>query len=365
MFKLFKKKIKDSLKAFSKKVEEEAEPVNEPELTEETKEESTKSKGLNVEQEESVEEIEETEQKESSDKQKDERKKGFFSKIKEGFQKTKISEDKFEDLFFDLELVLLENNVALEVVEKIKEELKDKIVNKPIERRKLSQTIEDTLKNAIDEVLSFEPINLIEKIKNSEKPFKIAFFGINGSGKTTTIAKVAALLKKNNLSCILAASDTFRAAAIDQLEEHAKNLNIKLIKHQYGSDPTAVAFDAVNYAKSKNIDVVLIDTAGRLHSNKNLMDELKKLKRVIKPDLNIFVGESITGNDCIEQVKKFDEEIGIDAIILTKSDVDEKGGTAISVSYITGKPILFLGTGQGYSDLKEFNKQEILESLWA
>ena len=203
----------------------------------------------------------------------------------------------------------------------------------------------------------------MKKIKYEEKPFVIAFFGINGSGKTTTIAKIADLLKKNKISCVLAASDTFRAASIEQLQIHADKLGIKLIKHDYGSDPAAVAFDAVKHAKAKKIDVVLIDTAGRLHNQANLMEELKKIVKVAKPNLKLFVGESIAGNDCIEQAQKFNEIIGIDGIILTKADVDEKGGAAISVSYITKKPIIYLGVGQEHSDLKEFEPNTIIESL--
>ena len=164
-------------------------------------------------------------------------------------------------------------------------------------------------------------------------------------------------------SVVIAAADTFRAAAIDQLQLHADKLNIKMIKHDYGSDAAAVAFDAVKHAEAKKIDVVLIDTAGRIHSNINLMDEMKKIIRVAKPDLKIFIGESITGNDCTEQAKKFNEAIGIDGIILSKADIDEKGGAAISISYITGKPILYIGTGQEYKDIKEFNPEMIMENL--
>jgi fused signal recognition particle receptor len=162
---------------------------------------------------------------------------------------------------------------------------------------------------------------------------------------------------------VLAAADTFRAAAIQQLEHHAEKLGVKMIKHDYNSDPAAVAFDAVRHAEAKGIDIVIIDTAGRLHSNDNLMNELKKLIKVNKPDLKLFVGESITGNDCVEQAKVYDEIIGIDAIILSKADVDEKGGAALSISYVTKKPVLFIGTGQTYDDLKKFDKKEIMAGL--
>jgi len=403
MFKFFKKKLGDAISRFSKKAIEEVEAAEEekPEDRKEKKEEKKRlkeEKKKKKEQEKKPEEItglpkeedSEEEPQEIIDKQKQEKKpeeitekpkqedrketkkelteepkeerKGFMQRLKERVSSVNISEEKFDDLFFEFEITLLENNVAYEIVEKIKGSLKRAVTEKPIEKKKLDSLIQDTLKSTIEEVLDFEKIDIIRQAKE-KKPYIITFLGINGSGKTTTIAKIANLLKNNSLTSVIAASDTFRAAAIQQMEEHANRLNIKMIKHEYGSDPAAVAFDAVNYAKAKDIDVVLIDTAGRLHSNKNLMDELKKINRVISPDLKIFVGESITGNDCVEQVSRFNSEIGIDAIILTKADTDEKGGTALSVSYISKKPILFLGTGQGYEDLKEFSREEIVESL--
>ena len=205
-------------------------------------------------------------------------------------------------------------------------------------------------------------IALLERAK-AKKPLVICMVGINGSGKTTSIAKLANYFQAHGLSVVLAAADTFRAAAIDQLQLHADKLNVKLVKHEYGADPAAVAFDAIKHAQAAKKDIVLIDTAGRLHSNVNLVDEMKKIVRIAKPDLNIFVGESITGNDCVEQAKKFDEAIGIDGIILAKADIDEKGGAAISVSYVTKKPILFLGVGQEYKDLQEFNKEKLIASM--
>lgn len=290
------------------------------------------------------------------------KKKAFFTKIKEKIITKKISENQFTDLFWDLEVALMENNVAVEVIGKIKEDLKDSIVEKPIIRSKVEETIMGTLKSSIEDLLKIEQFDFLEKVKE-KKPFVICFIGINGSGKTTTIAKIAKLLEKNNLSCVLAASDTFRAASIEQLQKHADNLKVKLIKHNYGSDPAAVAYDAIEHAKSKNIDVVLIDTAGRVHSNANLTEEMKKIIRVAKPDLKIFVGESITGNDCVEQAKKFNEAISIDAIILSKADIDEKGGAALSVSYVTKKPIIFIGTGQEYEDIKKFEPDMVINNL--
>ncbi|MFH0867819.1 MAG: signal recognition particle-docking protein FtsY [Candidatus Woesearchaeota archaeon] len=340
-----------------KKLEEEKPEEPQKEAQEAVKEEEEKElEKERIEQEEEFEKIEKS-------KEEDKEKKGFFGKLKEKITTTKISYEKFETLFSDLELILMENNVALEVIEKIKSDLGENLVEKPIKRTKIEDTIKESLKNSIDDLFNIDKIKLVEKIKTSEKPFVIAFFGINGSGKTTTIAKIANLLKNKKISCVLAASDTFRAASIEQLQHHADKLGVKIIKHEYGSDPAAVSFDAIKHAEAKNIDVVLIDTAGRMHNNQNLLEEMKKIIRVAKPNLKIFIGESITGNDCVEQAKAFNEAVGIDGIILAKADVDEKGGAAISVSYITKKPIMYLGIGQEYSDLKEFEPNLIVEGL--
>jgi len=289
-------------------------------------------------------------------------KQGFFSRITQAITTTKISDADFDNLFWELEVALLENNVAVEVIEKIKADLRQAIVGAPIPRGKVEETVAGSLRKSIEEVLAIEPIDLVERARQ-KKPFIIAFVGVNGSGKTTTIAKVAKMLLDNDLSVVLAAGDTFRAAAIDQLELHANRLGVKIVKHDYGADPAAVAFDAIKHAQAKDVDVVLIDTAGRLHSNINLVDEMKKIMRVAKPDMKIFVGESITGNDCIEQAKQFNEAIGIDGIVLAKADVDEKGGAALSVSYVTGKPVLYLGVGQEYGDLEPFEREKIIASL--
>lgn len=293
-----------------------------------------------------------------------EEKKGILQVIKEKVTTKVISEKQFDELFYDLEIGLLENNVAVKVIEKIKNDLKKDLTNKPIKKDKIKDEVKESLRNSIESLFDVEQIDLIELIKEKkEKPFVIVFFGINGSGKTSSIAKLAHMLKNHKISCVISASDTFRAAAIQQLEEHASKLDVKLIKYDYGSDPAAVAFDAIKHAQAKLIDVVLIDTAGRLHSNINLIDEMKKIVRVTKPDLKIFVGESITGNDCVEQAQKFNNSIGIDGIILAKADVDDRGGTSISISYVTKKPILYLGTGQKYDDLKEFRREEIIKQL--
>jgi len=424
MFKFLKEKLKKAISKTSDKIEKEGETVEEPlaveekkgfftkvkerftkkeevgeKETEEAKPEVEKEKEEILEKEKDILEEEKEIEKEAEEKEKEEspaekevekavkeekekkleeerikqekkleelqeKKEGIFGKIKEKLVTKKISYKQFEDIFYDLELILLENNVAVEVIDKIKSDLSSQLVEKPIKRNKIEGTIKESLKNSITGLFDIDEISLLRLIKRKiEKPFVIAFLGINGSGKTTTIAKIADLLNKNKLNCVLAASDTFRAASIEQLQKHADNLNVKLIKHDYGSDPAAVAFDAIKHAKAKKIDAVLIDTAGRMHSNENLIEEMKKIIRVAKPDLKIFVGEAITGNDCVEQAKTFNEAVGIDGIILAKADIDEKGGAAISVSYITKKPIIYLGIGQEYSDLKLFEADIIIESL--
>ncbi|MFH1711410.1 MAG: signal recognition particle-docking protein FtsY [Nanoarchaeota archaeon] len=286
-------------------------------------------------------------------------KKGLFSRIFS--RKYTISEEEFSEMFENLELILLENNVALEVADNLRDSLKKQLVDKEIDRNQLDKEIKSALKNSIEQL--FVPgFNIEDKIKE-KSPYVIAFFGINGSGKTTTISKLAYKLKNKGFSVILAAADTFRAASIEQLKQHGDKLGIKVISKDYGSDPASVAFDAVEYAKSHKIQVVLIDTAGRMHTKENLIKEMGKIVRVSKPDLKLFIGEAITGNDATEQAKTFNEAISIDGIILSKQDVDEKGGTSLSVSYITKKPILYLGMGQALGDLKEFNREDVIKAL--
>lgn len=371
MFNFLKEKLKSAIERITKKVEA---PVEEPkveksveekveeEVIEIKKEKPKKEKKQETKKEEpKVEEKKVEEKKEEIKTEVKEEKKGFFGKLKEKITTTKIADDQFSDLFWDLELALLENNVAVEVIEKIKEDLKKNLVDKPIKRGEVANIIKSSLKETLKGLFK-ERFDLVTKAKE-KKPYVICFFGINGAGKTTTIAKIANMFQEKGLKCVLAAADTFRAAAIDQLEEHANRLKIKIIKHDYGSDPAAVAFDSIKHAEAKGLDIVLIDTAGRMHSNKNLLDEMKKIIKVSKPDLKVFVGESITGNDCVEQATKFNEMVGIDAIVLSKADVDEKGGTAISISHATGKPILYLGVGQEYKDIKEFDPEIIIKAI--
>jgi len=277
-----------------------------------------------------------------------------------------ISGEKLDAILGDLEIILLESDVAFPVVQKIK-----KVVKKDLEGRKvkiglnIGEVIEDSLRRAVRKVLlTDEPINFDEYIQKAEKPAVLMFVGINGTGKTTAIARVAHRLLRNGHSCVIAAGDTFRAGAIEQLEKHAENLRVRLVKHQAGSDPAAVAFDAIEHAKARKKDVVLLDTAGRMQTNINLMDEMKKIKRVAEPDMIIFVGDALAGNDAVAQAKAFDEAVGIDAAILTKIDADAKGGAALSIAYAVGKPILFVGTGQNYEDLVRFNSKWMVNRLF-
>jgi fused signal recognition particle receptor len=293
---------------------------------------------------------------------KEEEKSSFISKLKTKLLTSELKKSDFNKIFEELEITLLENNVALEAVDSIKKTLSEDLVGLPIKKQDIESTILSSLKSAISNLL-IEPPNLIKEIKSSLSTFPILFFGINGTGKTTSIAKLAHLLKSKGISVCLAAGDTFRAASIEQLETHAKNLTIPIIKSQYGSDPASVAFDAIKYAEKNKIQVVLIDTAGRMYTASNLIKEMEKIVRVSKPKLKIFVGESITGNDVLDQVKTFNKEIGIDGIILSKSDIDKKSGTILSVSQATNKPIYFLGTGQEYKDLQLFTKKNILKNL--
>jgi len=294
----------------------------------------------------------------------DKEKKGVLKKISDKISKTKITEKEFDVYAEELQELLLENNVALEVAEKITQKLKDDIIGKELLKKEIEGEITEAFKNIIREIL-VEPFKIADKIneKYKKEPYVILFCGINGSGKTTTIAKIADNLKKQGISCVLAAADTFRAAAIEQLQEHGEKIGVKVIAHEHGSDAAAVGFDAIKYAKKNFIKCVLIDTAGRMHTSKDLMREIEKIKKVTKPDLKIFVGESITGNDAIEQAKSFNWAVGIDGIVLTKADIDEKGGTSLSVGYVTKKPILYLGTGQVYEDIEVFDKEKFTKRL--
>jgi fused signal recognition particle receptor len=277
-----------------------------------------------------------------------------------------LRENKLDDLLEDLETILLESDVALPVADAIKEELKRELVGRRIRRDvDMADFVEDALRQAIRKVLAVEPVDLDAFVESHPKPVVLMFVGVNGTGKTTTIARIAHRLKKKGLSIVLAAGDTFRAGAIEQVEVHGERLGVKVIKHQAGADPAAVAYDAVEHARARNKDVVLIDTAGRMQTNTNLMDEMKKIKRIAKPDLVIFVGDALAGNDAVEQARAFEAAVGIDMAILTKIDADAKGGAALSIAHAVGRPIAFVGIGQGYDDLQVFDPDWMVERLFS
>ncbi len=284
-----------------------------------------------------------------------------------GIFTTTLTEKNMKKILKDLEITLLKNDVALNAAEKIVEITKQKLEGTQVGAFSKKSTLQNAIKDAIFEILNVEnQFNLIESIKNrpnKKKPYSILVLGVNGTGKTTTIAKLVNLFKKNDISVVVAASDTFRAGAIEQLSKHMDALNTRLIKQSYNADPASVAFDAIDHAFAKKINSVLIDTSGRQVTNKNLLEELKKIKRVNQPDLTIFIGDSLAGNDVLVQAEAFNRTVQIDASIITKLDADSKGGAALSIAYITKKPIIYIGIGQGYDDLIPFDPKWFLDIL--
>ncbi|MCX6694244.1 MAG: signal recognition particle-docking protein FtsY [Methanomicrobiales archaeon] len=274
-----------------------------------------------------------------------------------------ISDKDLKETLDELEIVLLENDVALSVTEEILTRVRRDLTGS---RRRIREDVETviitTLRSAILSVLG-EGFDLIAYIKTHERPVKILFTGVNGTGKTTTIAKVGSYLRKQGFSVVIGAGDTFRAGALAQIDLHAKRLGIKVIQHQEGADPSAVLYDAVQYALAHHVDVVLADTAGRFHNRSNLMSQLGKMKRVMQPDLVVYVDEAVAGNDAVTRAAEFDRTIGADAVVLTKADMDPKGGAALSIAHTIGKPVMFLGTGQGYDDIIPFVPTAIVDEL--
>ena len=277
----------------------------------------------------------------------------------------KISDKRLDEVLFALEMALLESDVAQPVVERIKEYVREELIGAKVDRKTdLDQLIEKALRHSIERILITQTFDFDGFIRKSKKPVVVMFVGVNGTGKTTAIARIAHRLKKQHITCVLAAGDTFRAGAIEQLTKHADNLGLKIIKHKAGADPAAVAYDSIEHAVARRKDVVLLDTAGRMQTNINLMDEMKKISRVAQPQIKVFVGDSLAGNDAVIQAQKFDEAVGVDGVILTKIDADAKGGAALSIAYTIGKPILFIGTGQGYDDLITFNPKWMTDRLF-
>ena len=295
----------------------------------------------------------------------------MLDKLKSAFSnfvKKTLSEKKVSNSSSDLKLLLLSNDVAMDTAEEICERIEDSFKGEQVGRlTSTKKALFQTLEEIITDILTPETeINLIDEIKKKialNSPYVIVYLGVNGTGKTTTMAKIAHYLKKHKISTVAAAADTFRAGAIEQLSYHMDNVNVKVIKHEYKSDPASVAYDAIEHAKAKGINVVLVDTAGRQVNDSNLMNELEKIVRVSEPDLIVFVGDSLAGNDALFQAKEFKKHIGIDANILTKLDADAKGGAALSISYETKKPIIFVGVGQDYDDLEPFDRELFVSNI--
>lgn len=268
-----------------------------------------------------------------------------------------IREEHVDEALDELEMSLLQADVALDVVERLRDALKEKLVGTKVRN---ASEIKEAIRRALEELLDLPAPKIVPP---PETPYIILFVGPNGVGKTTTIAKIAHMLSKMGYRSVVSASDTFRAGSIEQTEEWARRVGARVVKHDYGADPAAVAFDAVKSAKARGEEYVLIDTAGRQETNENLMEQLRKIKRVVKPHITVFVGEAITGNALLNQIRTFDEEVGVDAVILTKLDTDARGGSAFTVTVGAGKPILFVGLGEDPDDLKPFSPKELVEMI--
>jgi fused signal recognition particle receptor len=298
-----------------------------------------------------------------------------FEKLRKGLSSavnkivvTELKAEKLRPILDDFRLNLIENDVAVPVAYYITDELEKRLDGVQVKRlgdRK--ELVKDTLHEVLIEILTTkEEIRLLENIeqkRQTKEPYTILFVGINGTGKTTSIAKVAQFLMKKGYSVVLSGSDTYRAGSIEQLEEHSKRLGVRMIKHKYGADPAAVAYDAISHAQSRGVNVVLIDTAGRIQTDRNLMSELTKIKRVVNPDLTILVVDALIGNDAVMQAEEFHKSVSIDGTILTKVDADVKGGASLSVAHITGKPIIFIGVGQNYEDLEAFEPERFTQMI--
>ena len=299
----------------------------------------------------------------------------MFEKLRKGLSglvskvvTTELTAQQLHPILEQFKLNLIENDVAFPVADRVCEEMEKRLEGLQVRRLEdRKELVKENLEEVLLGVLSTKEeaslLEVVERRKSTNEPCTILFVGINGTGKTTSIAKIARMLNKKGYSVVLACSDTYRAGSIEQLEEHAKRLGIRMIKHKYGADPAAVAYDAVSHAKARGTNVVLIDTAGRIQTDRNLMNELAKIKRIINPDLTLLTVDALTGNDAVMQAEEFHKTVGIDGTVLTKVDADVKGGTALSVTYATGKPIVFIGTGQRYEDLEEFQAEHFTRMI--
>jgi fused signal recognition particle receptor len=299
----------------------------------------------------------------------------MFEKLKAGLNGlvnkitvTELKADQLHPILSEFKLSLIENDVAVPVAERVCDEMEKQLNGMQVKRLEdKKRLIQQSLQKVLIEILNtgnhVDLWSMLEKKRKAREPFVIVFVGINGTGKTTTIAKVAKMFTRKGFSVVLSCSDTYRAGSIEQLEEHGKRLGVRMIRHTYGADPAAVAYDAISHAKAHAVDVVLIDTAGRIQTDRNLMNELAKVKRVITPDLTVLIVDALTGNDAVMQAEEFHNTVGVDATILTKVDADVKGGSALSVTYVTKKPIIFIGTGQSYEDIEPFDPERFTQMI--
>ena len=299
----------------------------------------------------------------------------MFDRLKQAFQsisaavkERQLGDEELDKALFDFQMSLVESDVAQRVAEALAHEVESGLKGVKVERSAdASEVVGRQLASALEAAFSKAgTVDLVTSIKEKRKsgePYSILFLGINGTGKTTTVARLANYLKKKGLSVACAAGDTHRPGAIEQLTEHADRLGVKVIWQGYGADPAAVGRDGVLYARAHHVDCLLIDSAGRMQTNQNLMEEMAKIARVVRPDFRLFVADALTGNDAVSQAELFNEHVGFDGAVLTKADADVRGGAALSIVYSTGKPVLFLGVGQGYDDLVPFDSQKFLRSL--
>jgi len=297
-----------------------------------------------------------------------ERLKQAFSSVTSAVKEKELTDKDLDDVAFNFQLSLIESDVAQSVAEALTNEVQKSITGTKVDRAaEPSEVVGERLATLLQDAFAKAgKVDLVANIKEKSKagePYVILFLGINGTGKTTTVAKMVRFMQKNGLSVVCAAGDTHRPGAIEQLTEHAERLSVKVISQRYGADPAAVGRDGVLYAKAHHVDCLLIDTAGRMQTNQNLMEEMAKIVRVVKPDFRIFVADALTGNDAVSQAELFNQHVGFDGAILTKADADVRGGAALSIVYSTGKPVLFLGVGQSYEDLIPFDTEKFLGSL--
>jgi fused signal recognition particle receptor len=298
-----------------------------------------------------------------------ERLKQAFSAVTSAVREKELSDEDLDQVVFDFQIALIESDVAQSVAEAFTTEVRKSLAGVKVDRSAdpsevVGQRLATVLETAFTKAGTVDLVaNVREKVKTTGEPYTILFLGINGTGKTTTVAKLGSYLKNQGLSVVCAAGDTHRPGAIEQLTEHAGRLALKVISQRYGADPAAVGRDGVLYAKAHHVDCLLIDTAGRMQTNQNLMEEMSKIVRVVKPDFRLFVADALTGNDAVSQAELFNQHVGFDGAVLTKADADVRGGAALSIVYSTGRPVLFLGVGQGYGDLAPFDTQKFLNSL--